>query len=261
MIKHVGKRGDTLIEVMLAVGIFSMVAVAVVAVMSGGTSSAQTALETTLAREEIDAQAEALRFIHSAYIADKNAGTSSKFGTLWDAIKGKAVVFENDNTEAYKEYKESITQYIPSSCQELYDGENNIFENQNPFVLNTQVLGTFTLSDINDGKVIISGSDKLLQSSTYPRLIFTNLEGDENETLLEDSGYTNLLAAEGIYIIAIKDPNSTTIIGSESADNKEAAYFDFYIRTCWYGTGDQNPSTISTVMRLYDPDAVKKVGN
>ena len=70
-----------------------------------------------------------------------------------------------------------------------------------------------------------------------------------------------MLAAEGIYIIAIKDPNSTTIIGSESTDNKEAAYFDFYIRTCWYGTGDQNPSTISTVMRLYDPDAVKKVGN
>ena len=74
MIKRVGKRGDTLIEVMLAVGIFSMVAVAVVAVMSGGTSSAQTALETTLAREEIDAQAEALRFIQASYIADKNSG-------------------------------------------------------------------------------------------------------------------------------------------------------------------------------------------
>ena len=72
MAKHVGKRGDTLIEVMLAVGIFSMVAVAVVAVMSGGTSSAQTALETTLTREAIDAQAEALRFIQSSYIAEKD---------------------------------------------------------------------------------------------------------------------------------------------------------------------------------------------
>ena len=53
MAKHVGKRGDTLIEVMLAVGIFSMVAVAVVAVMSGGTSSAQTALETTLGKTRL----------------------------------------------------------------------------------------------------------------------------------------------------------------------------------------------------------------
>ena len=70
------KKGDTLIEVLLAVGIFSMIAISVVAVMSGGTSSAQTALETTLAREEIDAQAEALRYIHDSYINDKNSDNS-----------------------------------------------------------------------------------------------------------------------------------------------------------------------------------------
>ena len=85
MNKRVGKRGDTLIEVMLAVGIFSMVAVAVVAVMSGGTSSAQTALETTLAREEIDAQAEALRFIQTSYITSRES-EESKFGQLWKTI-------------------------------------------------------------------------------------------------------------------------------------------------------------------------------
>ena len=67
------KKGDTLIEVLLAVGIFSMIAISVVAVMSGGTSSAQTARETTLAREAIDAQAEALRFIQTAYISDRDS--------------------------------------------------------------------------------------------------------------------------------------------------------------------------------------------
>jgi type II secretory pathway pseudopilin PulG len=66
------KRGDTLIEVTLAVGIFSMIAVAVVATMSSGTTNAQTALETTLARAEIDAQAEALRFIQTSASANKN---------------------------------------------------------------------------------------------------------------------------------------------------------------------------------------------
>ena len=60
------KKGDTLVEVTLAVGIFSMIAIAVVAVMSNGTSESQTALETTLAREEIDTQVEALRFIQAA---------------------------------------------------------------------------------------------------------------------------------------------------------------------------------------------------
>ena len=51
------KKGDTLVEVTLAIGIFSMIAIAVASVMSGGTASAQLALETTLAREEIDTQA------------------------------------------------------------------------------------------------------------------------------------------------------------------------------------------------------------
>ena len=47
--------GDTLVEVTLAIGIFSMVAIAVVAVVSGSTSGAQSALETTVTREQIDA--------------------------------------------------------------------------------------------------------------------------------------------------------------------------------------------------------------
>ena len=65
------KKGDTLVEVTLAIGIFSMIAIAVASVMSGGSSSAQLALETTLAREEIDTQADAIRFIHSTYSANK----------------------------------------------------------------------------------------------------------------------------------------------------------------------------------------------
>ena len=32
---------------------------------------------------------------------------------------------------------------------------------------------------------------------------------------------------------------------------------DFYIRTCWYGVNANEPSTISTVIRLYDPNAVE----
>ena len=85
------KKGDTLIEVLLAVGIFSMIAISVVAVMSGGTSSAQTALETTLAREEIDAQAEALRYIHSSYINDKNSDDANlPTVSLWRTITSNA---------------------------------------------------------------------------------------------------------------------------------------------------------------------------
>ena len=62
-------RGDTLIEVLFAVTVFSLVAVGGMAIMNQGTALAQRSLELTLVREEIDTQAETLRFIHDSYIA------------------------------------------------------------------------------------------------------------------------------------------------------------------------------------------------
>ena len=219
-----------------------MVAVAVVAVMSGGTSSAQTALETTLAREEIDAQAEALRFIQASYIADKNAGDESKYSELWENITSRA--YNKDNVT---NISEDLSKYSPASCSDLYEGSNPIPEAKNyGFILNTRTLGTFV-----NPEDVVADSDKLEQAYTYPRLVF-----NDSGQLASDSFNNSLRGAEGIYIIAVKDPESTVIAGSNS---KESAYFDFYIRTCWYGTGDQNPSTISTVMRLYDPDAIKEI--
>ena len=237
---------------MLAVGIFSMVAVAVVAVMSGGTSSAQTALETTLAREEIDAQAEALRFIHSAYIAGKNSGTTDRYGELWKEITKQTYNYNTD-TESWSEITEELSQYSPASCSELYEGNGLIPEaKEHGFILNTRKLGTF-----EEPANVIAKGDYLTTAATYPHLIFGNESNTEDNSELASDFTTNLYRAEGIYIIAVRDPKTTVIVGSEN--NTDAAYFDFYIRTCWYGTGDQNPSTISTVMRLYDPDAIKEI--
>jgi type II secretory pathway pseudopilin PulG len=63
------QRGDTLVEVLFAITIFSFIAVAGMAIMNQGTASAQRSLEMTLVREEIDSQAEALRLIHDSYVA------------------------------------------------------------------------------------------------------------------------------------------------------------------------------------------------
>ncbi len=260
MIKRVGKRGDTLIEVMLAVGIFSMVAVAVVAVMSGGTSSAQTALETTLAREEIDAQAEALRFVQASYIADKNDGEESKYSKLWKTITGNAIDIEGEGMS--EEEIKLIVQYSPSSCADLYStADANNIATQRAFAINTRNLSSSDIDTIyysaaNNNISTENSTDKtFIPASTYPHLIF----GDSNGILSNGNFNNTLQKAEGIYIIAVKDPNSTTIAGSGSEGGKKSAYYDFYIRTCWYGTGDQTPSTISTVMRLYDPDAIKDI--
>lgn len=68
------QQGDTIIEVMFAVAVFAMVAVGSLAIMNQGTATAQRSLEVTLVRQQIQAQAEALRFIHDAYVASYQPG-------------------------------------------------------------------------------------------------------------------------------------------------------------------------------------------
>lgn len=63
------ERGDTIIEVLFAVTVFSLVAVGGLSIMNQGITTSQRALEITLARQEIDAQAESLRFLHDAYVS------------------------------------------------------------------------------------------------------------------------------------------------------------------------------------------------
>jgi Tfp pilus assembly protein PilV len=70
-------RGDTLIEVMFAVTVFSVVSVGGLAIMNQGTVAAQRSLEISLVRNEIDAQAEALRFLNAAYIAGYQTNVTS----------------------------------------------------------------------------------------------------------------------------------------------------------------------------------------
>ena len=55
------KRGDTIIEVMFAIAIFGLVAILSISSMNRGVVTAETTLEATTARDELNAQAEALR--------------------------------------------------------------------------------------------------------------------------------------------------------------------------------------------------------
>ena len=261
------KKGDTLIEVMLAVGIFSMVAIAIVAVMSGGVSGAQTALETTLAREEIDAQAEALRFIQSAYVAEKASlkddGTATlqnrRFAKLWEAITEKAVEL-SDGSDASKE----LTNYSPSKCDDLYNSTNGEVKNYKAFVINTRRLGTFSNSNISqdgvaEGQAVLISSygsgSYFTPATTYPRIIFgTNSTHNEGNSKLIDAPTYDVFRAEGIYIIGVKDSNTTSVITDNVASNK-SAFYDFYIRTCWNPPdGKSISNTVSSTIRLYNPD-------
>ena len=253
--------GDTLVEVTLAIGIFSMVAIAVVAVVSGSTSGAQSALETTVTREQIDAQAEALRFIHNSYIADVktdqdaagNATTTEPYTSLWRAATRRANIEDEFSEE---ELRAHLT---PDTCASVYNG--NTLRDHGAFIINTRALGNVKNRSVDE--IILtpaedSGANKFIPAVTFPRLVYGGKIGQNEVTsYLDDINNVNqtLTSAEGLYIIPVKDADSTTIVTSETVEHG-AAYYDFYIMSCWYAGNAERPSTISTVIRLYDPDAI-----
>jgi type II secretory pathway pseudopilin PulG len=68
------QAGDTLIEVLFAFAVLSLVIIGALSIMNQGTIAAQRSLETTLVREQVDGQATTLRFLHDAYVAQFSAG-------------------------------------------------------------------------------------------------------------------------------------------------------------------------------------------
>lgn len=78
------QKGDTIIEVLLAVTVFSLVAVGSMTVMNQSANLAQQAVEITLVRQQIDAQAEALRAAHQAY---SRIATADRDSAGWAKLK------------------------------------------------------------------------------------------------------------------------------------------------------------------------------
>ncbi len=60
------QQGDTIIELVLAFAIFSLAAITTLVIMNQGVSMSQRSLETTFVRQQMDSQAEMLRYIRDA---------------------------------------------------------------------------------------------------------------------------------------------------------------------------------------------------
>lgn len=254
-------RGDTIVEVTFAVTMFSIVAVVSINIMNSGLSSAQASLEITMARNEIDAQAEALRFIHDSYVTQRKLDKKDRqYEVLW----------KENIVDLYVNNPADIADFTTLSCPDLYNPSkaHNIFEDK-AFVLNTRLLvpanvnskiiqsffqesgDTTSLSyaKLTDEIIIASSAvdGKFTTTDVYPRLIYSTPSGlttdqlDEGDTYNRD--YRRVAKAEGIWIIAVRDGTSGVV----------PTFYDFHIRTCWYPPGRSTPSTIATVVRLYNP--------
>lgn len=111
------QRGDTIIEVMLAFAVFSMVAVGAITVMNRGASGAQDTLETTLVRQQVDAQADTLRFMHTAYLASPDDANVNGLPAKFRAIVTLADEAERTGgIQQATEYGAACTQTIPGDA-------------------------------------------------------------------------------------------------------------------------------------------------
>jgi len=280
------KRGDTLIEVMLSISIFALVAMITINMMNNGINTAQRTLEAEMARNEIDAQAEALRFIHNNYVAERQKlEDQSQFRKIWakltsNAVRPSITVEELNDNKGGKSFDINDM----TTCEEAYDTGAHL-ERFKAFILNTRLIvpelstdtsfsylgysyGSGSAGAVDDllNHIVVyysnagAKSGKFAAPSLYPRVIYGRLEKkttgpvSNEEAMLDESNdiYNDIAVAEGVWIDAVSNIEITS-----GARDKGADYYDFYIRTCWHPAGVRTPSTITTVVRLYNPEIMQ----
>lgn len=230
--KH--RRGDTLIEVAIAITVFCLISILSVSLMDRNLSTVQGSLELTMTRNEIDAQAEALRYIHDSVISEYNTGDDT-YQALWNKLTELA---KNPN---------DISSFDTEQCRNYTNNNGANYASSiardNGFIINSRNINPKSVDEtIIQAK---NNTSTFTTSSLYPRLIFTtngNNSANNSDQLTETNLYTQIARAEGIWVVAAKDGNDPS------------EFVDYYIRSCWYAPGNNNPSTISTVLRLYNPD-------
>jgi prepilin-type N-terminal cleavage/methylation domain-containing protein len=260
------KRGDTLIEVMFSITVFALIAVISVNLMNGGVYTAQKSLEVSMARNEIDAQAEALRYIQNSYLAEKELTSGSKqFSALWEHLTDPAKRIAQVPSAELADSFNNMT-----NCSEAYQADGQVFK-YGAFVLNTRLMQpentdqvdgsglnySQLLSHMIVGAKFGETSNKLRVAPLYPRILYSrwgtsDIDGVDSsgDDLKEADMYREIASAEGIWVISVR--------GGTNADkiDLEPEYYDFYVRTCWHSIGRRAPSTIGSIVRLYNPEVV-----
>ena len=264
------RHGDTLIEVMISLAIFSAVALLTINIMNNSINTAQTTLEATMARAAVDTQAETLRFIHNSYVAERgDKDTYNQFSGLWEALVKKGVNIDSAMSGLKRNVKDNLDiEDANETCKEALEKDRDISDVA--FVLNPRFLvpgssniknenfsyatpdGDVKYSDILDKKFIVSGKNAggdnyIKEASLYPRLLYGNsssvLKTDENVY-----NYTReLLRSEGVWDVMVYNGHGTN-------SSKQPDHYDFYIHVCWNAPGAKRFSSITTIVRLHNPE-------
>lgn len=256
---HKCKKGESIVEILLAMAIFSLAAISTISAMNFGLHSAQADLEITQARTELDAQAESLRFIQNGYISSGAKGSEDNpYSSLWGAIMASAEannpkIYPNIYTKNGDSYNFVAPTY--SVCSDVYNPSSEYsLEKYHAFAINPRILA----QDSTSADAFINSGFNL--ASTYPRLIYNDDNNNDTDITTKTTYKNNSFAStiEGIWVYGIpaypKNPNSS-LYDYDAAPE----YVDFYINTCWYPQGISHVQTINTTIRLYNPNSIQSI--
>lgn len=167
------QAGDTIIEVLFAMAIFALVTVGGLSIMNKGAAAVQRSLEITQVRNEIDSQAEALRFLNASYLAAYKTGSvGSGLAKEWNDIKYSYTVAPN-----------FIDDPVSDECK------GPIFGTGRPYFI----------VDTKNVKVI-----RLIQNYNY------NLPATYSQLRFDQLHEATFEAADGIWIQAVKSNEGLT---------------------------------------------------
>jgi type II secretory pathway pseudopilin PulG len=209
------QRGDTLIEVMFAFSIFALIAVGSLTVMNRGIATAQQSLEITLVRAQMDAQAEAIRYLHQAYVAAYQQGGPSPTGTAAEWVK-----MTNKTSGKGVDAASQFGQTNGSSCAAFTP-------QQKPFIINARTAKIETTRPL-----LVAPNGQSLPP--FSQVIY-KIDSATDLPYVDD--------AYGIWVEAV--PSAVNANGT--------GFVDFHIRSCWSSIGSKSPVTLGTIVRLYEP--------
>ena len=174
-------RADTLIEVLFAITTMSLVIVLSLSLMNQGTSASIRSIQITLARQEIDSQAETLRYLNSAYVAAYTSGSTIATGSATAANVYKSIITDIEASGATSVSTFGTIDDDGVSCATPPSGG---------FILNT-----------NTAKYQAYSDSKLVLAETYPQIVY-NSDG-------------SIAQSQGVWIEAIRSSKSN---GSQYTD-------------------------------------------
>ena len=217
MLKKRFLRGDTMIEVLLAITVFSIVAVSGLSIMNQGAASAQRSLEITLVRQQMDAQAETLRFMYESALAQRSTGGGAP-------APGSAADKWNQVLALRKSAATPFNNMVTGSRCAAYR-VNDTFDTvvTQAFVVNPKTA------------TVLSNTSGWRAAETYSRVRYVS------------STDPTIARVDGMWIEAVRQ--NATIAGGVTLPG----YTDFHIRACWSATGQAQPATLGTIVRLYEP--------